>query len=408
MAATQSVSEAAAIFKEIYTHKRVLELMYQDAPLLALTPKYKDFYGDVKTLPIQLTKPQGRSRTFSNAQAQKQAASYKSFLLTRVKDYSLASIDTESILASEKDIGAFVKLGVKEINDALDSLKRSTSFSLYGSSAGTIGTVDEEPSVAATTAITLSTTEDIVKFEVGQTIEVYSSGGAQRIYDTGVTSGVVSAVNRGTGEVTINTAYTANGTIAATDLLVVAGDYNASLSGLADWIPSSDPSATAFFGVDRSVDPTRLAGVRVSSSGKAMDEALIDGARLIGREGGHPTHAFMSYDRYANLEKTLGSRVQYMTDTPKDAKISFTGIMINGPKGKPIMCLPDLDCPTNKVYMLDINTTGLHTIGEPFRILDLDGNKMLRESSADAYEVRCAMFGQYGIDNPRNNGVLTF
>lgn len=41
-------------------------------------------------------------------------------------------------------------------------------------------------------------------------------------------------------------------------------------------------------------------------------------------------------------------------------------------------------------------------------ILDLDGNKMLREAAADAYEVRCANFSQVGCTFPGANAVMTF
>src|SRR5690606_15045282 len=100
-------------------------------------------------------------------------------------------------------------------------------------------------------------------------------------------------------------------TIAPADTLNVLGDYNAKLSGLGAWIPASAPSVTPFFGVDRTVDVTRLAGVRVSSAGKPLDEALVDAARRCNREGGRPDIAICGFSKYASIEKTLGARVRY-------------------------------------------------------------------------------------------------
>lgn len=403
--ATLDTTSAAAILKEYYSKQRVEQLTYKDAPLYAMLAKHKDFFGSSYPLPLRLTNPQGASATFSNAQAQKQPSSYKKFQLTRVKDYSLASIETEAMLASESNPGAFLQLATAEIDGALETMKRRLGWAIYGDGSGSIGTVSAEPAVDTTTVITLSDVEDIVKFEVGQTVQV-RSGATVRLFDTGVSSGLVSKVNRDSGVVTINTAYTANGTIAANDTINIVGDYNAKISGLAAWVPSTAPGATAFFSVDRSVDATRLGGVRVTSTGKPIEEALIDAARRVGREGiGNPDYVFSGFSRYASLEKSLGSKIRY-----KDvevAGIGFRGIEISGPQGT-MTVLPDRDCPEDKMYMLDMSSWGLYSLKEPIMLLDQDGNKMLRESTADALEIRVGGYFQMGCVSPGSNAVLVF
>ena len=73
------------------------------------------------------------------------------------------------------------------------------------------------------------------------------------------------------------------------------------------WIPATAPSAgDAFWGVDRSKDVTRMAGVRFDGSSESIEEALIDGAALVAREGGQPDYCFMNFTSYAALEKSLG------------------------------------------------------------------------------------------------------
>jgi hypothetical protein len=332
--------------------------MYQDAPLWALMPKVKDFYGKNYPLPMRVANPQGRSATFSNAQAQKTPSNYKDFTLTRSKDYSLASIDSETWLAAESDAGAFLKTATGEIDGALMSLIQARS------------------------------------------------GATGRIFATGVSTATVVKVDRDAGTITTDVDNSANtDTIVANDTLNVVGDYNAKMSGLLAWIPASAPAATAFFGLDRTIDATRLAGVRVSSSGKPLDEAYIDAARRVGREGASPDYAFCGFSRYASLEKTLGSRVIY--SDVEVAGVGFRGIKISGPN-RPITVLPDRDCPEAYSWLLTMDSWAYYSLKEPVMILDLDGNKMLREGSADAYEIRCATFGQLGCEHPGANAIMVF
>lgn len=402
---TLDIASAEAILKEYYTNQRVTQLTYKDCPFYALLPKHKDFFGDSYPLPMRVTNPQGASNTFANAQAQKTASNYKKFSLTRVRDYSLASISTEAMLASENNAGAFLQLATAEIDGAIETMKRRMGWAIYGDGSGAIGAIAAAPSVAATTTVTFRNVEDIVKIEVGQTIQ-FRSGATVRTFNGTITSGLVSAVNRDTGAFTVNVAYTVAGTIVANDTCNVVGDYNAKVSGLASWIPSSAPSSAPFFGVDRSIDTTRLGGIRVSSIGKPIEEALIDGARRVGREGlGNPDYVLTGFSRYASLDKSLGSKVRY-----KDievAGISFKGIEVSGPQGT-MTVLPDRDCPEDRMYLIDMSTFGLHSLKEPIMLLNQDGNKMLREATADSLEARVGGYFQLGCTSPGSSAVLTF
>lgn len=404
MAALDTTS-ASAILKEYYSKQRVTQLTYKDAPLYAKLTKTKDFYGSSYPLPMRVTNPQGASAVFLNAQAQKQPSNYKKFSLTRVRDYSLASIETEAILASETNPGAFLQLATAEIDGALETMKRRLGWAIYGDGSGSMGAISAAPAVAASTTVTFTSVENISKIEVGQTVQ-FRSGATVRTFDGATTSGVVSSVNRDTGAFTVAVAYTGSGTIAATDTVNVVGDYNAKLSGLAAWIPSTAPTSAPFFGVDRTIDSTRLGGVRVTSTGKPIDEALIDAARRLGREGlGNPDTVMMSFSRYASLEKLLGSKVRYANETV--AGISFRAIEISGPVGA-IKVFADRDCPEDKAYMLEMDTWALYSLKEPVQLLDQDGNRMLRESSADACEVRIGGYFQLGCTAPGANAVLNF
>lgn len=400
-----TVSSASAALKTYYSTQRVQDMMYKDNPLYALMPKYKDFYGASYPLPFRTTNPQGRSGTFANAQAQKTPSIYKAFSLTRSKNYSLASIDSESWMASQTNPGAFLRLATNEINGALESLKRSLAWSMYGDGSGALAQANAVNTTANPTVLTLKNPEDIVKFEVNQLIEA-RSGVTGRIFATARATATVTAVDRNAGTITLDVDNSGGtSTVVLNDTLNVVGDYNTLLTGIQGWVPSTTPSATLFFGVDRTPDPSRMAGVRVTVTGKPLDEAFVDGARRIGREGGMPDYAFISFSKYASLEKTLGSRVIY--DDIEVAGIAFRGIKISGPN-RPIVVLADRDAPDTLGYLLTMDSWGLYSLEEPVQILDLDGQKILRESAADSYEVRSASFSQVGCDFPGANAVLLF
>lgn len=404
--ATLDTTSASAILKEYYSNQRVQQLTYKDAPFYALLSKKKDFYGDSYPLPMRVTNPQGAANTFSNAQSQKTASVYKKFSLTRVSYYSLASISTEAILASETNPGAFLQLATAEIDGAIETAKRRLGWQLYGSGNGALGSVASVSS-ADPEVITLENVEDIVKFEVGQTLQA-RLGASTRVFATATASAVITGIDRDAGTITLGAVDNSGNTdtIQVGDTLNVVGDYNTCLTGLAGWVPSSAPSSSSFFGVDRTVDSTRLGGVRVTSTGKPIDEALVDAARRVGREGiGRPDYVFCGFSRYASLEKILGARVRY--NDVEVAGVGFRGIELSGPQGK-MTVLADRDCPEDLMYMLDMSAWGYYSLKEPVMLLDQDGNKMLRESNADACEVRVGGFGQAACAAPGGSAVLVF
>ena len=79
----------------------------------------------------------------------------------------------------------------------------------------------------------------------------------------------------------IGTAWTTGvSAAAASDYICQSGDLNAKIKGLAAWLPSTAPSATAFFGVDTAGQGTRIAlfGVDISSGELTTTSAPMGGA----------------------------------------------------------------------------------------------------------------------------------
>lgn len=392
--------------KAYYSNQKVENMTYKDYPLYAMLTKKKDFFGKNYPLPIQIGNPQGRSHTFSKAKANQTSSVYKDFTLTRVKDYSLATVDNETAEASENDKGAFLKALTNEIDSAIRSAASSMASMVYGDASGCIGQIGASTNVA-TTSLILADADSVVNFEVGMTLVFAAAKSSGALRNSGSSLSIV-AVDRSAGILTMSAAInTVTGTV-ANDFVFVDGDRNLSLAGLAAWLPETAPTAgDSFFGVDRSVDPTRLAGVRFDGSALSIEEALVQGLTLCNREGGNPKVVFMNYTDWSNLELALGSKVTYMvTESFGRADIGFQGIQIKTNKGV-ANCVADPFCPRGVAYGLTMESWALYSMKEPIRILDLDGNKILRVSDADAVELRVGGYFQLGCNAPGHNVVIS-
>ena len=392
-----NMSTFAAALKQHYTSEKIENMVYKDNPFLAMLSKYEDFGGDNLKLPIKYGIPQGRSATFSDAQANKTNTQLKAFLLTRVSDYSLASIQNEVIEASKGNANAFIEAATTEIDGAIESATRSLAIGLFGDGGGSIGQID---TTVAGTTLTLNTSQDVTNFEVGMQVDFYTAATGGSIRAGGPLT--IDSVNRDAGSMVVSANLNTITGITALDFIVPEGDYDLKVKGLKAWIPSAAPTAgDSFFSVDRSADATRLAGIRFSGSSLPLEEALIGAAARVAREGGKPDVCFVNYSNFADLEKALGSKVSYV-DVKVAPEIGFRGILIHGPRG-PIKVVPDQNCPKDVAFMLQMDVWKLYSLGKAPKILDSDGLKFLRDSNADSVEVRVGYYAQVGCRGPGYN-----
>lgn len=347
-------------------------------------------------IPVHFGNPQGASADFTTAKANKTASKLKDFTITRVKDYSLASIDNETMEASEGNSNAFMEAVGFEIDGAIHTAARRLAIAVYGSGTGKIGKI--ATGGIASLVITLDQAEDITNFEVNQKLNFSTADGGGTVK---ATEPLVTAVDRNNGKITVSDVTG----LAAADFIFVDGDYDAKLKGLQAWMPATVTS-TAFFGMDRSVDASRLGGIQIDGSNKPIEEALIEAASRIAREGGKPTHVFMSYAKYSDLEKSLGSKVQYV-DVKASPDVGFRGVVLNGPRG-PMKIIPDQNCPAGKAFMLQLDTWKLYSLKKAPHILNLEGLKTLRENDADSIELRVGSYCQLACSAPGYNGVISW
>lgn len=294
--------------------------------------------------------PQGRSAVFSSAQNNQTAPLEIAFFVYRASNYQLVTITNEMVEATAGKAGAFVDLVKLNMDTGFRNISNDLAHDLFGDGSGSRGSYAN--TAISTGLITLDDPNTVVNFEVGMTLVSYSVSGLTATQSTSANVGFVIAVNRSAGTVTVSatqggSAGTPTSWSVSFPFLAVQGDVNFAsgglgignglaqkIVGLQGWVPTAAPGGSdSFWGINRSADPTRLAGVRFNGQSESIEEALIDGSSLVAREGGKPEMCVTNFTSYAALEKSLGAKVQYVSVKHDEADIAFAGITVNAPYG---------------------------------------------------------------------------
>lgn len=423
MSVYANASNQIAALKELYSGGDYMkDLVYKKNPFMALVPKDEapsGFAGKYIPVPLVYGTPQGRSANFTNAQNNQTAPYLSSFFVYRVSNYQLVTITNELLEATKDNAGAFVDEAKLNMDTGFRNLSNDMAHDLFSDGSGSRGQI----SAISTGVITLLDPNSVVNFEVGMALVSYSVSGSTYTQSTGAAIGYIIAVDRTNGLVTVSAtvggaAGTPTNWSTSFPYIGVQGDVVfgaisattsfAKMSGLGAWLPTTAPGSTdSFWGVNRSADVTRLAGVRFNGQNESIEEALIDAASLVAREGGQPDMCFMPFSSYAALEKSLGAKVQYVDVKHEEADIAFAGIRIHAPYG-PITVVPDRSCTSATAYLLQMDTLKMRSLGKAPHVLTygLEGLEGIRVGTADALEIRLGFYGNLICNAPGWNCVV--
>lgn len=405
--AASSITQFTKLLKELYQGQKATIAWYKEHPFLGLVPKNRNFKGKSKLFPVVHSHGAGRSANFDVALDQARdgsATASVAFDVTRKKDYAIAHIDNETMMASRGDIGAFIEAGVLEVDAKMNSIKGSLAQALYGDGSGAIGQVGAY--VANATSFTLLKLGDAVNFFVGQRLvfdaDKTSLSDTDIVYVRSVdrSAGIITCEDSAGSDVDLDTLITG---FAVNHYIFNEGDFGAKISGLEAWIPSSTSGlGTAFYSVTRSVDPDRLAGMRYNGAGMPAHEALLRACAQVRVNGGKPDTILMNPINYTDLEISLGSKVIYDVAKSKDALVGFDAIVISTGNGK-VKVVSDPDCPQDVAWVLQMDTWELATLGDAPQVLEFDDGSMVRVTDKDEAEVRIGYYGNLGCYHPGAN-----
>ncbi len=408
-------SNQLAALKELYTDDKdyMKNIVYAKNPWLAMIPKNESpdgFAGKYIPVPLEYGNPQGRSHTFTNAQNQQTASEVVSFFVFAVQDYQLVTITNLLMEQTKNNAGAFVDEASRTLDNGFRNISNNMAFELFYGGTASRGQISAAGvTVTGTTlSFTLANPQSVVQFEVGMSLQASTTDGGAALTGSGATVLVaqVTSVNRGTGAITavvVQDTYAA--TWAAGDYLQVYGDIGTAgastiagmlgLSGLAAWVPATDPLATDnFWGVNRSADPTRLGGLRYSALNQSISEGITNALAYGNREGASFDLIIMDFVSYSTLVNELGAKVQYVMLEHDDVEVAFEAIHFHSAYGK-IPVLADRSCQPQTAWCLTKDTWKLRTLGKAPHILTygMEGLEGLRVGAGDALEIRLAYYG---------------
>jgi len=399
--ASLNMSSFSSALKILYPDS-LEEVWFPESPFLAWVPKSYDFEGASKQSNAMFSGIRG-STDFATALNGKSVPSLAKFNVTRKKDYVLGSIDNETMMASASNKGAIAKAIKTQVDAAAYEFGRSMAFQVWSDGSGVRGTVNGY----LAGVITLSDRRDCVKFEVGMVCEIKSAAG---VINAG--SYQVTAVDLDLGTVTVTKLGGAADPIVG-DLLGRAGDFLAGvgnsncISGVFAWIPTSAPSATPFFGVDRSVNPVRLAGSRVKGGAKTIEEIIFDALARGKTNGGKFDTVWMNSERAAELQKSMQAKAFVDVQSAGKARVGFQGFNLVTSSGS-LTVLDDPTCPYAYGLMTNRSAWEFPTLGDAPHFAEEDGRRFLRESASDGIEFRLKMYGNLICQRPVDNVLIDF
>lgn len=418
-------SNQLAALKELYVDDKdyMKNIVYAKNPALALVPKNESpdgFAGKYIPVPLEYANPAGRAHTFANAQTQQTATSVISYFVYAVQDYQLVTITNLLMEQTKSNAGAFVDEASRTLDNGFRNISNNMAFELFAGGTASRGQIGSGGVTLSGTTLswTLSNVQTVVQFEVGMVLQATTTDGGAALQNTPGTIDAVqlTSVNRNTGAISGTVVQGAPGSSwGANDYLQVLGDIGMSgsstiagmlgLSGFAAWIPTSDPTSTDnFWGVNRSADPTRLAGLRYNASTMSISEGLTNALAFANREGAAPDIIIIDFVSYSTLVNELGAKVQYVMLEHDEVEVAFEAIHFHSAYGK-IPVLADRSCQPQTAWCLTMDTLKLRTLGKAPHILTygMEGLEGLRVGTADALEIRIAYYGNLICSAPGYN-----
>lgn len=414
---SNNLTTLTALAKERYAEVWE-EIVYAKDPFLAeVTKKQGTIDGKYIVQPIVYGHNQAVSANIGTAVAASANASERpaAFQITRVKLYNVAKIDGETMAALHGGSSAFVDTVTQVMDGATAATAEMLGQQLMRTGWGTKGVI-ATGGVSGST-ITLSNPEDIWGWERDQQVVFSQSEAGHVLRGTGGGASqvlVVLSVNRNTAVVTftaaVSTVSGGGGSVAAGDFCFDFGNRQDSatptplvVAGVGGWVPQADPSATTYFGVDRTAD-SRLGGLRYDARGMPIEEALIKALAYAYRENARPDRLYLNPTDYANLINALGSRARYVDLTAKDVPVGFKGVVVDGAGGQ-VVVMANPSTPVGTGFALTMSSWTLHHLKELIHIYDDDDRQFIRDISgpSDAVSVWFRFMGNLGCAGPSLN-----
>ena len=399
------------MLKDHYSSREVPKLAFQKNKALGMLSKSstRKMVGGKKWVqPVNYALPGGGSSTFATAiAAANNTSKFEAWEVTRASHYRLGKVDNQTIEASASgDLDAF-EPAFDEFDRAIKAEANWINYRFFRSRSGSSGRLANGS--VATTIGTLVDASDTWGWREGDVGKLSANADGTALRAGSVT---VASVQRQNGTITFTGNISAGvATAATTDYLFLDGDATLAPAGLADWVPDAAPSATAFFGVDRTVEPELLGGVRIDgTAGGSIANLLTDAIAALDDIGGEPDVVWMNPITFGTLSKQIeGKWVSTSAagyDGRKVASIGYQGFNVNL-GGHDVTIYTDRCCPRKRVYVLTWSTWVMFSAGPAPNFLQKRAGSIIKVAeSSDGYEARVGEYMNFCCDAPGYNAVI--
>ena len=410
---TATLAASTSILKVRYPDGRLPLAVYKKFKYVATVKKREDFTGISRVIALQNENPQGSSADFPTAQGAVQQGTYNNFNVTRVEHFGVARIKGQALKAAQGDAGALTDLWKNECEGIERTEMQNLEIYAFGVGNGILSTIGSYTPGSAT--LTLARPEDSAKFALFMKIQ--AATGTATSYSLTLTGGgsqaKITGIDRVNGILTFGGALDAMiPGIAAGQNLGRAGDLaTAGIPSVIVGIPGFIVGGTnppPLYGLTRASDPVRLAGQAYTATSIPMEEATQEMSALVAQQGGTtPTRQWMHTRDFANLKKSLGTKVSYPKTTVGGvAGVGFSGVQVEGDDG-PITIMTSPFITRNQSFLVDQDSFTLDSLGPAPMLLDFDKAEMLRVAGDDAYETRLGYYAAHYTNNPLSGIAAT-
>lgn len=412
--------------KARYDNGKIPRQVFQEFPMLDALPKFGDGGGLNFTTAVVTGNPEGIGPTLAIAQANAALTGGlgdfkgKQWVIPYGDYPGSVYISDKDIKRARKDADAFFNWFDEQLNGLWRAYLTHMSYLMFTDAGMALAT-----GTISSGVITLTDPTAVVRFPVGSTIQA-SAGSGGATTDALLGSGSIGYVfarddNLGTVTVATSAANAAAGTAGTpaswtgTMYLFRQGDFgggstpNVIFSGLGAWIPAAAPSAgESFYGVDRSVDPAKLAGFRLLAAdvaGMSIRKRIKRAVSIINNRSTTPgiTHVILNKEKWQDLADELEAQGVRILETNEKYGFGTNSIALAA-GGSVVEVIGDRACPFATAFALTMPKDGsniqMKSIDGFPHIVREDGLEIVRGASANDYEHRIISYPAFVIKAP--------
>ena len=356
-----------AMLKVYYKKEGVQNLLFRNSPLLKKINKER-VEGKEQRFAAMYARGGAAGGDFTAAKTQAATvAQTAEFCVTPGQLFSVYTMNAKEVAASRSNAGAYMRVGGAKMFAASESFRKTLAAALYGAGYGELCAVPSGGwTLTANTDTTVTLPEDaIMKIDVGSKLVIKATR------ETAETSAQNTLTVKAINGTTVTVTPSADTDATQAYIVCLAGSMSGSSPllpvGLDGWLPvkakrTGDTWANfiddLFFGVDRSVNPDRLAGAFYNGTGasEAKKSCIMKLIKALRRQGSLCDMIVMNDDDFlafsAELETTNTFFTATSTKEKKTANVGFSNITAAFSTNYIENCIDDPYCPKGRFYVL--------------------------------------------------------